>query len=107
MLYDITYLLLFSCKGVVGLKQRIVDVVLFMGQSNMAGRGIADMAPQVQPGMGYEYRAITAPNRLTPLQEPFGKDENNPDGVYEPGMKTGSMVSAFVNAAQLVQVFRL
>lgn len=56
------------------------------------------MAPQVQPGMGYEYRAITAPNRLTPLQEPFGKDENNPDGVYEPGMKTGSMVSAFVNA---------
>lgn len=80
------------------MKQRIVDVVLFMGQSNMAGRGVAAMAPQVQPGMGYEYRAITAPDRLTPLQEPFGKEENNPDGVYEPGMKTGSMVSAFVNA---------
>jgi len=80
------------------LKANRVDVVLFMGQSNMAGRGVADMAPRVQPGMGYEYRAITAPDRLVPLQEPFGKEENNPNGVYEPGMKTGSLVSAFVNA---------
>lgn len=55
------------------MKQRIVDVVLFMGQSNMAGRGIADMAPQVQPGMGYEYRAITAPNRLTCCRNPLEK----------------------------------
>lgn len=77
---------------------KVVDLVLFMGQSNMAGRGVAEMAPHVQSGMGYEYRAVTAPNCLTPLCEPFGKDENDPEGVYEPGMKTGSMVSAFVNA---------
>ena len=64
----------------------------------MAGRGTAEQAPAVQDGTGYEYRAVTAPDRLFPLAEPFGKDENNIAGVYEPGMKTGSMVSAFVNA---------
>lgn len=75
-----------------------VDLILFMGQSNMAGRGVAKEAPIVPYGIGYEFRAITAPNRLYPLTEPFGKDENDISGVYEPGMKTGSMVSAFVNA---------
>lgn len=77
---------------------KIVDLLLFMGQSNMAGRGDAALAPAVPPGMGYEYRAVTAPNTLCPMEEPFGAEENNPDGVFEPGMKTGSMVSAFVNA---------
>jgi hypothetical protein len=42
------------------------------------------------------------PDVLVPLEEPFGVEENNPDGVYEPGMKTGSMVSAFVNNAHPV-----
>ena len=70
---------------------------MFMGQSNMAGRGTAEQAPAVPDGTGYEYRAVTAPDCLFPLTEPFGKDENNITGVYEPGMKTGSMVSAFVN----------
>ena len=32
---------------------------------------------------------------LAPI--PVGADENNPDGIFEPGMKTGSMVTAFVN----------
>ena len=75
-----------------------VDLIIFMGQSNMAGRGDAKKAPKVLPGAGYEFRAVTSPDRLFPLSEPFGKDENDPEGVYEPGMKTGSMVSAFVNA---------
>jgi hypothetical protein len=76
-----------------------VYVFLFMGQSNMAGRGIAKLAPKVNDGWAYEYRAITMPGVLVPLEEPFGAEENNPDGVYEPGMKTGSLVSAFVNSA--------
>ena len=81
----------------------IYDLILFAGQSNMAGRGIVtDKWPQKAPvlvkGAGYEYRAITAPDRLCPIEEPLGADENNPDGIFEPGMKTGSMVSAFVNA---------
>ena len=92
-----------ACLGQVGFgvdmdENRIIDLAVFMGQSNMAGRGTAADAPVLMAGMGYEFRAVTAPDRLYALQEPFGKDENNPDGVYEPGMKTGSMVSAFVKA---------
>ncbi len=78
---------------------RTVDVILFMGQSNMAGRGDdLTLAPPVMEGTGYEYRAISAPGRLMPVSEPFGAEENNPDGVFEPGMKSGSMVSSFINA---------
>ncbi|MDD3251085.1 MAG: sialate O-acetylesterase [Lachnospiraceae bacterium] len=80
------------------MEQKQVHLVMFMGQSNMAGRGTADKAPRLTAGAGYEYRAITAPDQLYVLQEPFGKHENNPAGVTEAGMKTGSMVSAFVNA---------
>ena len=77
---------------------KTVDLLFFMGQSNMAGRGEAALAPVVAPGMGYEYRAVTDPDTLHPLAEPFGVNENDPAGVNEPGMKTGSMVSSFVNA---------
>lgn len=75
-----------------------VHLIMFMGQSNMAGRGSVEEAPKVRYGTGYEFRAVTAPDCLFPLKEPFGKNENDSSGVYEPGMKTGSMVSAFVNA---------
>lgn len=69
----------------------------------MAGRGITDArwpqpAPALLPGAGYEYRAISDPGTLHALSEPFGAAENNPDGICEPGMKTGSLVTAFVNA---------
>lgn len=77
---------------------KMVDLMLFMGQSNMAGRGDASLAPVVEEGTGYEYCAVSGPETLKPVKEPFGVFENNPDGVYEPGMKTGSMVSAFINA---------
>ena len=75
-----------------------VDFFAFMGQSNMAGRGIAEQAPAVPQGHGYEFRAISDPTTLHPITEPFGKDENLLSGIYEPGMKTGSLVSAFVNS---------
>ena len=79
-----------------------VDVFLFAGQSNMAGRGVScerfpETAPAVLPGAGWEYRAVSAPGQLFPIAEPFGIHENNPDGIHE-NLKTGSMVSAFVNA---------
>jgi len=79
------------------------DLFLFLGQSNMAGRGITsqqwpEAAPTLIPGAGYEYRAISDPERLHAVKEPFGVNENNPDGIYEPGRKTGSMVTAFINA---------
>lgn len=80
-----------------------VDLFMFMGQSNMAGRGISsrehpETAPALVPGAGYEYRAVTAPDALCALSEPFGKDENRPDGIDDGDLKTGSMVTAFVNA---------
>lgn len=82
------------------------DLFLFLGQSNMAGRGITspqwpETAPPLIPGAGFEYRAISDPGRLHPVEEPFGVKENNPDGIYEPGMKTGSMVTAFINSYYL------
>jgi hypothetical protein len=73
----------------------VVDLIIFMGQSNMAGRGDASKAPTVPDGWGYEFRAISAPDRLYPMAEPFGAEENIITGINEPGMKTGSMVSAF------------
>lgn len=80
------------------MERKEIFLMMFMGQSNMAGRGNAKEAPALIEGAGYEYRAVTAPDALSELREPFGENENNAKGVTEPGMKTGSMVSAFVNA---------
>ncbi|MFC0211896.1 sialate O-acetylesterase [Paenibacillus chartarius] len=72
-----------------------VDLIMFMGQSNMAGRGEASEAPKVQTGKAFEFRAVSDPTTLYPLTEPFGVYENNEaSGVCET-TKTGSMVSAF------------
>lgn len=79
-------------------EQKEILLMMFMGQSNMAGRGNAGKAPMLIRGAGYEYRSVTAPDCLSVLKEPFGENENNEHGVTEPGMKTGSMVTAFVNA---------
>jgi len=75
---------------------KTIDLIMFMGQSNMAGRGTAADSPVVPGGSGYEFRAITDPTKLYNIVEPFGVNENNSSGINEPGMKTGSMVSSFV-----------
>lgn len=83
-----------------------VDLFLFMGQSNMAGRAAAlkdaavydAPAPVCIPGAGYEFKAVSKPDELVPAAEPFGAEENNPEGIWEPGRKTGSAVTAFINA---------
>lgn len=85
------------------LKEKNVDVVMFMGQSNMAGRGITstiwpEPAPTIITGAGYEFRAISDPSRLYEISEPFGKNENKSGGINDGSMKTGSMVTAFVNS---------
>jgi len=71
------------------------DVVLFIGQSNMAGRGVARQAIKVAEGHAYEFRAISDPTKLYPLTEPFGADENNNESGVSEDKKTGSMASAF------------
>ncbi len=76
----------------------IVDLILFIGQSNMAGRGNAKEATRVQEGHAYEFRAISDPTKLYPLEEPFGAAENHPTSGVSENKKTGSMVSAFCEA---------
>ena len=46
-----------ACLGQVGFgvdmdENRIIDLAVFMGQSNMAGRGTAADAPVLMAGMG-------------------------------------------------------
>lgn len=72
-----------------------VDLIMFMGQSNMAGRGTASEAPAVPPGTAFEFRAISGPTKLYPLTEPFGVYENNEASGVSETTKTGSMVSSF------------
>lgn len=79
---------------------KTVDVCIFMGQSNMAGRGEARDSIVVKDGHGYEFRAASDPTKLYSVTEPFGATENNDAladvGQNGDGKKTGSMVSAFV-----------
>ena len=66
-----------------GIKADTVDLVMFMGQSNMAGRGTASEAPVVPKGYGYEFRAISDPTKLYDIVEPFGVNENNANGNHQ------------------------
>ncbi|MDS0526297.1 sialate O-acetylesterase [Clostridium sp. SHJSY1] len=77
-------------------QNRTIDLAIFMGQSNMAGRGDSFEAPMVSKGHGYEFRAISDPTKLYDIVEPFGVNENNDYGISEPEMKTGSLISSFV-----------
>ena len=78
------------------------DLIMFMGQSNMAGRGVTsqtwpETAPIIADNAGYEFRAISDPTKLYPIAEPFGVSENNVNGINDYSNKTGSMVTAFAN----------
>lgn len=85
-------------KKVTLKKSSEVDLIMFMGQSNMSGTGDSKKAPEVIEGAGYEFRAISDPTRLYPIEEPFGENENNEEGVNDKDLKTGSLVSSFVNS---------
>ena len=77
----------------------VIDLVFFMGQSNMSGAGgNAALAPDVLEGHGYEFRAISDPTKLYGIKEPFGKNESFIGGICDlPGAKKGSIVSCFAN----------
>lgn len=89
-----------------------VILIAFMGQSNMAGRGLdpntgtfsADAIDAIE-GAGYEFKAITDPTKLYDLTKRFGREENKLDGIFDGDRenttilyKTGGCVPAFVNA---------
>lgn len=77
---------------------KVVDLVFFMGQSNMSGRGgNAKAAPGVPTDKGYEFRIGTCPTGLYPITEPFGIYSN---GYLcdPPVLRGGSLVSSFANS---------
>lgn len=77
---------------------KMVDLVIFAGQSNMSGRGgNAKEAPGVPVDTGYEFRYGTCATGLYPVTEPFGVYSNG----YLcdlPVLRGGSLVSSFMNA---------
>lgn len=77
------------------------DLILFMGQSNMSGAGgNAAEAPELIRGAGYEYRAVTQPEDLCVLEEPFGEKEHKKGYLDDRKLipRGGSLVTSFVNA---------
>lgn len=102
--YDEDYVYLTLADGTVltvprsdgAVQENKVDLVMFMGQSNMVGRGTAAKATVVTKDHGYEFKAISDPTKLYHTAEPFGLNEDNQDsGVTDAG-RTGSLVSAFM-----------
>lgn len=94
---------LVSVNTSVFAKNRKVDLIIFMGQSNMAGRGVVndkhtEDAPDVIRSVSMEYRAFSDTTSLYPITKLFGKTEDNPQGIDDHQKKTGGMVPAFVNA---------
>ena len=74
-------------------QEGVYDLIIFMGQSNMAGRGgNASEAVKGIAGAGYELKFDESGEveGLDPVEEPFGSETNSSVG--------GSMVTAFMNA---------
>lgn len=83
-------------------RKKVCDLFMFMGQSNMAGRGItnntwSEDAPDVLIGAGLEFRAISDPTRFYPIAKNMGINENVTGAIDDGSLKTGSMIPAFVN----------
>ena len=82
-------------------KKKKIDIIVFAGQSNMMGHGMAEEAPQLREKAGFAYNPVTGKGRLSDLAEPFAQGEN--DGYFSniyggDIFATGSMVTSFVNA---------
>ncbi len=79
-----------------------IDLAVFAGQSNMSGRGDASLAAVCNVNAGFEYKAVSNPDALTAVVEPFGLGEDKegaisditPNGITK---RSGSMVSAAVD----------
>lgn len=88
-------------KRIFYIEKPAVDLMIFMGQSNMSGGGgNAAEAPVLTRGAGYEFRAVTNTGDLFVLKEPFGENENKEGGCDDRFIlkRSGTLVTAFVNA---------
>ena len=75
-----------------------VDIIVFAGQSNMAGYGgDHTKVPLLTEGAGGEFRSVSDPARLYTIIEPFGFYENTAI-MNDFFLKRGSLVTAFINA---------
>lgn len=81
---------------------KTADLAIFMGQSNMAGRGNYNEATITPPGHGYKFKSVTQPDTLFDITEPFGKKENNSavNDSRVPGIdrRNGDMVSSVMTS---------
>ncbi len=78
-------------------EERMVDLIVFAGQSNMSGYGgNAEEAPKMAEGAGAEFRAVSDPETLYGIAEPFGIFENT-EIMNDFYLKRGSLVTSFVN----------
>lgn len=82
--------------------EKKIDLAIFMGQSNMAGRGEYADAVQCKLGHGYEFRSVTNPDMLMNVTGPFGKLENN-DAINDNSgqgvdRRSGDMVSSVMES---------
>lgn len=81
---------------------KIIDIVIFAGQSNMSGRGNAAEATVCDTNAGFEYKSISNSSMLVPITEPFGLNEDKTGAIDDRDGKGGtkrhgSMVSSVVN----------
>lgn len=72
-----------------------VDIIIFMGSENMAGRGTGVSIAETVEGHAYEFKAISDPTTLYPMTADFGKNENKDGGLHDGDAKSGSMVPMF------------
>lgn len=84
------------------MENKTVDVVVFAGQSNMAGRGNASEATECDLNAGFEYKSVSNPTALVPITEPFGLGEDRIGGIDDSiagggTRRSGSMVSSVAN----------
>lgn len=81
---------------------KMVDLIVFAGQSNMSGRGNAANATLCDEKAGFEYKAVSNPEILVPITEPFGLNEDKAGAICDidndgKTKRSGSMVSSAVN----------
>lgn len=97
---------------------KTVDLIVFAGQSNMAGNGKGARTPLVDPLIGVEFRAVTDPTKLYAIDEttlPFGCKENSDtdtdkinDVYYEGSLcKKGDLVPSFITEYHAVSGSRV
>lgn len=88
------------------LNQKTVDLVIFMGQSNMAGRGEnLSLVPKTEVNTAYEFKAVTNPNKLYTLEEPFGKYENVVGAINDVSSSTNAEIKSGGMVASLCKSY--